>query len=188
MHDLKASASALPDAGAWRVAFTDGESGLVLFDSEAEPRGPSMHDIVSHWGHVAPNGTASFQQAVWGQTGNYSVTDHEGTIRVIREGDVAVVPFWSHDSLITAFARNAGYLIHVEGSWNKRTRIVSYRAAEFLSRARTTRLIELIADGTICIDFDAYIRDTGAVRNHGTKFRIKPSDLHSLYAAREGVE
>ena len=185
---LKPSNLDLPDAGTWEIKFTSGSALLTLFHKEADRSGPTMKDVIDAWGYIGKNGQPNFRQTVCGQSSGYRVSDAEGTIRVSKRDDAGIVPYWSHDALLTAFARKLGNLIHVEGSWNKRTRIVSYKAAEFLSRARTTRLIELIADGTICIDFDAYIRDTGAVRNHGTKFRIKPSDLHSLYAAREGVE
>ena len=187
MRDLKASRSALPDAGAWKVEFTSRNSKLTLFDKEADSYGPSIHDIISHWGKISANGTARLRRTLCGQSEDFSVADEEGTIRIRRNGDAKVVPFWSHDSLITAFARNAGYLIHVKGSWNKRTRVVSYESAEFLSQARTTQFISFIANGTICIEFDAYLGESGGVRDHGTKFRIKLEDLHSLYSTREAV-
>lgn len=186
--DLKTSNLDIPDAGAWEVKFTSGSALLTLFHKEADRDGPTMKDIIDAWGYIGRNGQPNFRQTVCGQSSDYRVSDADGTIRVSKVGDADTVPYWSHDVLLTAFARKLGNLIHVEGSWNKRTRVVSYRTAEFLSRARTARLIELIADGTICIDFDAYIKDTGAVRNHGTKFRIKASDLRSLYTTREAVE
>ncbi len=110
--------------------------------------------------------------------------DDAGEIRVRRIGYDDVVPHWPHDVLLTAFARKLGNLIHVTGKWNKKTRKVSYDAAEFLAGARTTQLIRFIVIGTICIDFDAYIQESGGIRNHGTKFRIKPEDLQTLYANR----
>ena len=185
--NLKTSNLDIPDAGAWELKFTSGSALLTLFHKEADRGGPTMKDVIGAWGYIGRNGRQNFRHTVCGQSVGYRVSNEAGTIRVSKIDDEGIVPYWSHDALLTAFARKLGNLMHVEGSWNSRSRVVSYESAEFLSRARTTQLIELIADGTICIDFDAYIRDTGAVRNHGTKFRIKASDLHLLYATREAV-
>ena len=186
--ELKASKSARLKTGAWKMEFTSENSMLTLFAEEADPSGPSMQDIISHWGQVSTNGTAGFQRTVCRQSEGYSVADEEGTIRVRRSSESTIMPSWSHDSLLNAFASNAQYLIHVRGLWNERTRLATYESAEFLSEPRITRLINFIADGTICIDFDAYLKDNGAVRDHGTKFRIRSSDLHLLYTTREQVE
>lgn len=185
--DLKTSNLDIPDAGAWEVKFTSGSSLLTLFHKEADRNGPTIRDIIEQWGYIGRNGQQNFRHTVCGQSDNYIVSDEDNSIRVSRIDSSAIMPFWSHDALITAFARKLGNLVHVQGSWNKRTRLVNYESAEFLSRARTTQLINFIAGGTICIDFDAYIKDTGSIRNHGTKFRIKAADLHSLYTTREEV-
>ena len=177
----------MPDAGRWEVKFTSGSALMTLFHKEADTDGPSMRDIIAAWGYTGKNGRPNFRRTICGQSDNYIVSDTEDTIRVSRTGDDSIEPFWSHDSLVNAFASKLRNLIHVQGTWNRRTRRVAYHSAEFLSQARTTQLIRLITDGTICIDFDAYLRESGAVRNHGTKFRIKASDLHSLYTTREAV-
>ena len=186
--DLRTSNQDVPDAGAWEVKFTSGNALLTMFHKTGDRDGPTMGDIIEKWGYVGRNGRPNFRSTVCGQSENYKVSDEEGTIRVRRNDDDVFVPYWSHDALITAFARKLGKLIHVQGSWNKRTRIVTYSSAEFLSRARTTQLINFIVTGTVCIDFDAYLKESGGVRDHGTKFRIKLADLRSLYAARESVE
>ena len=186
--DLKTSNLDIPDAGAWEVKFTSGNALLTLFHKTGDRGGPTVAEIIERWGYIGKNGRPNFRTTVWAQSQNYSISDEEGSIRVRRKDDDAISPYWSHDALITAFARKLGRLIHVQGSWSRRTRLVTYTSAEFLSQARTTQLINFIANGTICIDFDAYLRDSGGVRDHGTKFRIKPGDLHALYATREAVE
>ncbi len=158
LRELKASERALPDAGAWKIAFTDGTSELTLFDIEPDIDGP------------------------------HPVTDTEGSIQVGGKAGAGFAQAWSHDALINEFARNAVYLILVRGSWNRQSRLVSYTSAEFLWEPRITQLIRLIADGTIVIDSDAFLQDGGNARDHGTKFRISPDDLNSLYSAREPVE
>lgn len=184
---LKNSNLDMPDAGRWEVKFTSGSALMTLFHKEADRDGPTMKHVIEAWGYIGKNGRPNFRHTVCGQSDNYIVSDTKNTIRVSRIGNDSIAPFWPHDSLVNAFASKLRNLIHVQGTWNRRTRRVTYHSAEFLSEARTTQLIRLIADGTICIDFDAYLRESGAVRNHGTKFRIKASDLHSLYATREAI-
>ena len=184
---LKTSNLDIPDAGAWEVKFTSGSALLTLFHKTANRDGPTIRDIIEKWGYIGRNGRPNFRYTVCGQTSDYEVRDEEGFIRVRRGNDDSFVPFWSHDALITAFARKLGNLIHVQGSWSKRPRLVTYDSAEFLSGARITQLINFIVNGTICIDFDAYLRENGSVRDHGTKFRIRPGDLQSLYTTREEV-
>ena len=186
--ELKASKSARPKTGAWKVEFTSENSMLSLFAEETEPSGPSMQDIISHWSQVSTNGTAGFQRTVCGQSEDYSVADEEGTIRVRRSGESTVMPSWSHDSLLNAFASNAPYLIHVRGLWNERTRLATYESAEFLSEPRITKLINFIADGTICIDLGTHLKEERGTGHHGTKFLISPDDLHLLYSVHEPVE
>ena len=185
---LKTSNLDIPDAGAWEVKFTSGSALLTLFHKTADRSGPTMADIIEKWGYIGQNGRPNFRYTVCGQTSDYEVSDEDGFIKVRRSGNDTFVPLWSHDALVTAFARKLGNLMHVEGSWSKRTRHVTYGSAEFLSQARTTQLIGLIANGTICIDFDAYLKENGSVRDHGTKFRIRASALHSLYTRRETVQ
>ena len=181
---LKTSNLDVPDAGAWEVKFSSGTALIRLFHKDAYPRGRAIRAIINRWGWIGRNGCQSFRHTICGQSDHFEVVDDAGEIRVRRIGYDDVVPHWPHDVLLTAFARKLGNLIHVTGKWNKKTRKVSYDAAEFLAGARTTQLIRFIVIGTICIDFDGYIQESGGIRNHGTKFRIKPEDLQTLYANR----
>ena len=184
---LKTSNVDVPDAGAWEVKFSSGNSLITLFHKDAYSRGRAIRAIINRWGWIGRNGRQSFRHTICGQSDRFEVADDAGEIRVRRIGYDDVVPHWPHDVLLTAFARKLGNLIHVRGTWRRRDRHVSYEAADFLTGARATQLIRFIVAGTICIDFDAYIRESGAIRNHGTKFRIKPEDLHTLYASRQRV-
>ena len=178
LRELKASERALPDAGAWKIAFTDGTSELSLFDMEPDIDEPHMEDMIAHRSHPYVEDATNYR---------YTVTDIEGSIQVESEARSGFAQSWSHDALINEFACNAIYLILVRGSWNRQSRLVKYSSADFLWEARTTQLIRLIADGTIVVDFDAYLRENDSIRDHGTKFRIRPGDLDELYAAREQV-
>lgn len=184
---LKTSNEDIPDAGAWEVKFSSGNSLITLFHKDAYPRGRAIRTIINRWGWTGRNGRQSFRHTICGQSDRFEVADDAGEIRVRWIGYDDIVPHWPHDVLLTSFARKLGNLIHVQGTWNRRDRHATYEAAEFLTGARSTQLIRFILSGVICIDFDAYIQESGAIRNHGTKFRIKPKDLPTLYANRRRV-
>ena len=112
--------------------------------------------------------------------------DDANEIWVRRIANDDLVPHWPHDVLINSLSRKLRHLILVHG--RRRGRTVWYESAETFREVRSTGLISALANGTICIDFDAYIGPTGAIRNHGTKFRIKSDNLHRLYTHHERVE
>ena len=184
---LKTSNADVPDAGGWEVKFSSGDALITLFQKEPYPRerGRMIRSIINRWGWVGQNGQQSFRHTISGQSDLLEVVDDAGEIRVRRLGHDDVVPHWPHDVILTTFARKLGNLIHVQGT--KKGRTVIYESAEFLSQAKVTELIKAIVTGTICIEFNAFIRENGSLRNHGTRFRIRNEDLHRLYANRQQV-
>ena len=180
---LPTSNQDIPDEGSWEVKFSSGNSLITLFHKEANPRG-SIREMIESWGWVGRNGRQSFRHTICGESDRFTVVDVGNAIRVVRTGhDDDFVPYWTHDVLVNSLARKLKNLILVHGS--KRNRMVRYDSAEFLTEVRSTRFIREIIRGTVCIDFDAYIRESGAVRNHGTKFRIRTEDIRRLYTERQ---
>ena len=184
---LKTSNADVPDAGGWEVKFSSGDALITLFQKEPYPRerGRMIRSIINRWGWVGQNGQQSFRHTISGQSDLLEVVDDAGEIRVRRLGHDDIVPHWPHDVILTTFARKLGNLIHVRGT--KKGRTVIYESAEFLSQAKVTELIKAIVTGTICIEFNAFIRENGSLRDHGTRFRIRNEDLHRLYANRQHV-
>ncbi len=180
--DLKTSNADIPDAGGWEVKFSSGDALITLFQKEPFPRGRMIRHIINSWGWIGTNGLQGFKHTICGRSDCLEVVDDAGEIRVRRLGHDDVAPHWPRDVLLTAFARKLGNLIYVRGT--KAGRVVTYESAEFLSGARVSNLIREITPGTVCLEFNAYIRENGAIRNHGTRFRIKPQDLRRLYTSR----
>ena len=175
----------VPDAGAWEVKYTSGNALLTLFHKDPYPRGQGIRYIINRWGWTGRNGQPSFRHTICGESDRFHVVDDANSLWVRRTGYDDMAPHWLHDDLITAFARKLSKLILVHGSYSRKQRIVKYDSAEYLTGPRMNQFIRSIERGVVCIDFDAYIRESGAIRNHGTKFRIKVSDLRSIYASRQ---
>ena len=183
---LKTSNADVPDAGGWEVKFSSGNALITLFQKEPSPHGGQLiRYIINNLGWIGRNGQPGFRHTIRGQSDLFEVVDDAGAIWVRRKGHDDIVPNWRHDVLLTAFARKLSKLIHIQGS--KKGPTVVYESAEFLSEAKITNLIGAITTGIICLEFNAHILESGAVRNHGTRFRISSENLYRLYENRQRV-
>lgn len=185
--DLRTSNVDVPDIAGWELKYTSGNSLITLFHKEAFPRG-TIRYIINKWGWIGKNGRPSFRHTICGRSDRFKVVDDANSIRVRPHNEDDLVPHWPHNELLRAFARKLSHLILVRGSYQRKLRVVRYNSAEYLTNAQITDLIEAIVRGTICIDFDAYIKENNAIRNHGTKFRIKSDDLRTIYTDRMTVQ
>ena len=99
-----------------------------------------------------------------------------------------IVPYWGFDDLFHKAGtklKNCFYVradVKFEGKGKNRKEYFLYDYVLKLSNFDLTKFINAIRDGKIYIDFDAR---TG--HNHGTKFRIRYSDIPSLYKNAEVV-
>lgn len=103
-------------------------------------------------------------------------------------GNFDIVPYWGFDDLFHKAGtklKNCFYVradVKREGKGKKRKEYFLYNYVLKLSNFDQDKFIQAIRDGKIYIDFDAR---TG--HNHGTKFRIRYSDIPSLYKNAEVV-
>ena len=103
-------------------------------------------------------------------------------------GNFDIVPYWGFDDLFHKAGiklKNCFYVradVKREGKAKNRKEYFLYNYVLKLSTFYQDMFIQAIRDGKIYIDFDAR---TG--HNHGTKFRIRYSDIPSLYKNSEVV-
>lgn len=103
-------------------------------------------------------------------------------------GNFDIVPYWGFDDLFHKAGtklKNCFYAradVKREGKGKNRKEYFLYNYVLKLSTFDQNKFIQAIRDGKIYIDFDAR---TG--HNHGTKFRIRYSDIPSLYQKTEVV-
>ena len=172
-----------PDAGKWEIKFHGGNALITLFHLEAEPRG-HLEQMVRTFGWPDAHGRTSFRHTIHGRSPRGFSVEDEGERVVVRNADAPdLAPYWTHDRLLAAFAGKFRRLIVVTGEtrdlWVRYEKALSYRDP------RITRFIEAVVHGTIAIDFDARTTDTGGIRNHGTKFRVKETDLAGFYSHQD---
>jgi hypothetical protein len=96
-------------------------------------------------------------------------------------------PFFTHDTLVNTWAQKAQRLIVIEGTLRKEStqRSVRYERLHVYTELRNKKIIPLLLDGVIVIEFDARWRPNSEIlkyRDHGTKIRINVENLPLLYA------
>jgi hypothetical protein len=173
-----------PDLADWEVKFHGGRSLLTLFHKEPQPRG-IINKMVDYYGWDDEHGRISFRHTISGPSPRgFRVENAEDRITIRNEqhpeGPVA---HWLHNTLFNAFSAKLRRLIVVDGEVLADPRRVTFKTATAYWEPDIRNLSQAIADGVFYVDFDA--RTNGArgtsIRNHGTKFRIKPENLEQVY-------
>jgi len=187
--DIKANNADSPDLNDWEVKFHGGTALLTLFHKDPEPRGIIRHMVHEH-GWPDDKGRISFRHTIGGETerGFYVVNEHDRIIIRNRFKDAAV-PHWTHNTLFNAFSSKCRRLIVVEGKVLKNPRRVIYQTATAYWEPDIQGFSKAVADGLFYVDFDARTQKGkgSAIRNHGTKFRIKIENLPQVYANKTKI-
>lgn len=173
-----------PDTGKWEIKFHSGQSLLTLFHKTPEPD-KVMHALVNTCGWPDSKGRTSFRHTITGQSEKgFKVMKHDNKVIVINENYPDLPqPFWTHNTLLNAFAYKLRRLIVVNGTRNKVNNSLTFKRFDLYWEPKITSFINAIENGTVAVDFDARTNIKGAgLRDHGTKFRILQKDLEKLYA------
>ncbi len=181
---IKANNADSPDLEGWEIKFHGGNSLLTLFHKDPEPRG-IIRNMVHEHGWEDDKKRISFRHTISKETnkGFYVVNEEDRIIIRNKHKDTAV-PHWTENTLFNAFAAKLRRLIVVHGQVLQNPRRVIYQNANAYWEPDIRGFLKAIADGIFYIDFDARTQDGrgSAIRNHGTKFRIKIDDLSKVYA------
>lgn len=172
-----------PDAGVWELKCTSGTSLLTLFHKTPRPEG-SIRSLINLHGYEGKNGRPSMRFTVRGAHQNsrdFFVDDDRinNVLYICHKSREMRLLHWTYNDLLNSAGSKLRRLILVKCS--KRNFQVQYEEATAFEQIDLLGFVGAVTSGTVLIDFDAYIKDTGAVRDHGTKFRIHPSKLGMLY-------
>lgn len=181
---IKENNADAPDIKDWEIKFHGGGSLLTLFHKDPEPSG-IIRNIVHAYGWPDRKKRISFRHTIQKETdrGFYVVNEDDRIVVRNRHKDEAV-PHWTHNTILNALSAKLRRLIVVAGEVHKNPRRVEYQSAIAYWEPDIKGFADAIENGVIAIDFDARTQKGfgSAIRNHGTKFRIKASDLSKIYA------
>lgn len=172
----------IPDAMGWELKWYTRKTALVtLFHKE--PDGPSriMRYMVRQHGKRDRKGRLSFRHTIRGRSGRFQVYDDAGQLLVRPRRGNGPVPYWYHESLLSAAGAKLNRLIMAEGE--RKGRDIRIVRADAYQTFHLTDFVYEVLMGRIAIDFDAREARPGSdgLRNHGAKFRIPPDGICRLY-------
>lgn len=184
-HLLKVQENNLdsPDLMDWEVKFHGGNALLTLFHKDPEPRG-ILNSVVDAFGWPNDRGQVSFRHTLSGSSNRgFKVVNEDDKIKIVNPANPSIVPFWEHDTIMNAIGAKLRRLILVHGAYDKDARVVVYNDAMAYWEPNLSSICKAIETGVIHVDFDARTKGARgtALRNHGTKFRIKVADIGKLY-------
>lgn len=171
----------IADCIGWEVKFFTPRTNLItLFHKEPEPPG-ILRYMVSKHGWKDKYGRLSFRHTIVGESDRFVVVDDAGTIIVRPLKGNGPVPSWSHDTLLNIAGGKLRRLVAMQGQ--RQGASVKFDHADLYENMHLTKLARNLENGTIAIDFDVREMTAGSkgLRNHGTKFRVSPERLSSLY-------
>ena len=183
---IEKSSSDSPDSMQWELKFHGGSAPLTLFHKTPEPSG-IMHEMVNAFGWRDANDRISFRHTIYGSSSHGFRVINDGKRIVVQNVDYGelIQPYWSHDTLINAFAYKLRRLVLVKGKTSRKNESVSYESVKLYWEPSVTQLIDAIESGIVAIDFDARTTEGKGLRDHGTKFRIQITKLDQLYQYSE---
>lgn len=175
----------IPDSAGWEIKYyTDQTNLITLFHKEPQPEGIMRH-MVSRHGWADEQGRKSFRHTIQGRSDRFEIDIQDNRVTVRPRKGNGPVPHWSHDVLLNIAGGKLRRLILVKGE--KDGRKVRYTVADCFQDMQISFFIYELAQGTIAVDFDARESSPGSngLRNHGTKFRVAPSNVCRLYCKKE---
>lgn len=193
-----------PDMAGWEIKFKRSGSSksslMTLFHLEPHPKGITW-EMVDRYGIPKIDGAKSFRHTLnirtvsgYSKRGFKPVSVNDA-IRIEHvSGSMDSVPYWEHSDVLNAAASKLRRVVIVEGTYNKKTRKVMYKAGIKMDKFKSSEFIKIITEeGKVMIEWDARSKGeristdgkwAGRIRpekNHGVKFRIKYGDLPSLW-------
>ena len=181
---IKVNNADSPDLADWEIKFHGGTSLLTLFHKDPEPRG-IIRTMVHNHGWDDGKGRISFRHTIGGESPRgFYIVNEEDRIVIRNKFKDAPVPHWTHNTLFNALASKLRRLIVVGGKVLKNPRRVIYQEATAYWEPDIRGFSQAVASGLFYVDFDARTQKGvgSAIRNHGTKIRIKVEDLPKVYS------
>ncbi len=184
--DIEVNNNDYPDLNDWELKFHGGSSSLLtLFHKDPEPKG-ILNQVVDCFGWENDKGQISFRHTISGKSNRgFYIVNRDNKIYVKNDLNKKITPFWQHNTILEQMTGKLRRLIIVSGERNKRK--VIYKKATAYWDFNITGFCNAIKKGVVLIDFDARTtKERGtSLRNHGTKFRIKISNIDEIYENKQ---
>jgi hypothetical protein len=177
----------IPDNLGFELKFYTRETNLItLFHKEPQPTGVVKY-MVQKYGWNDAQGRKSFRHTIAGKSDRFTVESESNQIMVRRIGGNGLVPYWTHDDILSSAGAKLRRLLLVRGV--RKGQSITYDRVDLYENLELSYFIFEVCGGSVKIDFDAREMKPGSngIRNHGTKFRVSPGDICRLYSKKERI-
>ncbi len=162
---------------------------LTLLHQEVEGGKSSLLPLVREFG-IKKKGLLNFRHTV-NPTSPFCVDREPGKVIVRRKSGDGHRVFWAEATLLNAVIRKLNCVILVEGQMTTQggKRYVRYISAQWLTDFKSTEFLSHLLGRYIIVEFDARETAPGStsLRNHGTKLRMKVTELNQVWSEIEPI-
>jgi hypothetical protein len=180
---------AIPDIGGrFEIKTTRRKSSnlLTLFTFNRAVWRITPKEVIEKYGYIDENGRHALYQTVFYQSGNSSnlhlgIDKNKNTVSLF-EKEICLAE-WDLYVLVGKFSTKLSRVLLVIADSDKRDKKESfyYNEAYLLLEPETRKFIDAFEHSIIGIDVRMHLNEKNTVRNHGTGFRCRESDLYNLY-------
>jgi MvaI/BcnI restriction endonuclease family len=174
----------------------------TLFHKDPKPRGKrgtpgAVAILLDRFGWQGTYGEdeapiKSFRATMWGKwTSRHTkeellISANEDKVSITHNGKEYA--YWDSNDLVGAASAKLRNMMFVEAKENQ-DKTISFVNAYLFEDFQPFRFLKAIESGHVAIDFDARTNpNKAAIRNHGTKFRIRERDFMMIYAKIMPIE
>ncbi|HEC91459.1 MAG TPA: hypothetical protein ENI51_00435 [Candidatus Atribacteria bacterium] len=184
----------IPDIGG-RVEIKtirkDSQSLITLFTFNRGVWHKRQKDIVQKYGYIDEKGRPALKNTVFydkpiPQGLKLEIDENENKIYLMDTATEEVVAIWDVYIIVGTFMTKLSRLLIVLADRKilEGRECFHYNEAYLLTNPSSRSFIKAFKKSLIGIDLRMHLKESGAVRNRGTAFRIKEKDLIELYEHR----
>lgn len=185
----------IPDIGG-RVEIKtirkDSQSLITLFTFNKNVWHLRQKELIEKYGYVNDKGRYALKNTVFyerpiGQGISLDVDENKNTIHLIDVNTKEIIATWDVYVIVGKFMTKLSRLLIVmaDRKIEKGKEYLHYNEAYLLTEPSPRKFIKAFKNSLIGIDIRMHLKESGAVRNRGTAFRIREKDLLELYSKRK---
>lgn len=150
-----------------------------------------QREAIEIFGYADEKGRRALYCFVTGKPNNqglFTIAD-EYALRLFHTSGLLVAS-WTIENIIKTFRRKMNALVVVLAETRLRLDLSEefwFSEAYFLHTPSAEKFVELLRQSAIILDVRMHLKESGAVRNHGTAFRTVESVLPRCFAYRESL-
>lgn len=191
LFGLKESNIPIPDIGG-RVEIKtirrDSQSLITLFTFNKGVWHLKQRELIQKYGYVDEKGRYALKNTVfYGKTISQGISlqinENQNTIHLVDTNTKEFLATWDVYVIVGKFMTKLGKLLIViaDRKTEQGKEYFHYNEAYLLTEPSARKFIKAFKKSLIGIDIRMHLKESGAVRNRGTAFRIKEKNLIELY-------